>query len=84
LNEVAAADVVSEIAEEFVAVGIVAEVLNDGATIGEGMSFAKIVGSGVGIAFEEEFLNIGFPCAVDDGFVGEDGIGLRWRRGSEC
>ena len=84
MNEVTATHVVGKVAEEFVAMGIVAEVLNDGATVGEGMGFAEIVGSGMGIAFEEEFLNIGFPCAVDDGFVGEDGIGLRWRRGSEC
>jgi hypothetical protein len=47
LDEVTAANVVHQIAEETTAVGTITEILNDRAAKREAMSVAKFVGSGV-------------------------------------
>ena len=51
-NEVARADVVSEIGEELVAEGVVTEVLNSAAAVGVAVSFLKLGFSEGGIFLE--------------------------------
>ena len=70
-DEVAGTDVVSEIAEGRMAEGVVAGILDDAAAVGISMGEAKLFGSGIGIAGQEDRLDTGFPGHVDDHFVGE-------------
>src|ERR1700726_724324 len=77
-DKIAAAEIGSEVAEEFAAVRVVAHVLNDGAAIGKAVGFAKIVGRSAGEASAEERFDVGLPGSVDDGFVGEDGVCAGW------
>src|SRR5713226_3040218 len=74
LDEVAAANVVHQIAEEMTAVRIIAQVLNDRAAKGEAMSLAQFVGSGVWKALEEQRTNAGIPSSINEGFVRENRI----------
>jgi len=74
LNEIAAADVMREVAEKMAAVGVVAHVLNDGAAVGEGVGFAEIVGRGIWKMGFEDGEDVLRPGGIDDGFVGQNGI----------
>src|SRR5712692_2063483 len=74
LDEVAAANVVHQIAEEMTAVGIIAQILYDRAAKGEAMSLAQFVGSGVWKALQEHWTNAGFPGGINEGFVRENRI----------
>ncbi len=79
-DEIAAADVVQEVAEEMAVVRVIAEVLNDGAAVGVSFGFAQLVGCGVGKAREKQRLDRRLPRGIDNGFVRENGIGARLRR----
>jgi len=74
-DEVSAADVVSEVGEERVAEGVVAEVLNGAAAIGVGMSLFDLgLGQG-GEALEQERTDGLFPGKVDELLVSLDRVG---------
>src|SRR5206468_9666394 len=74
LNEVAAANVMREVAKEGLSVRIVAHVLNDRASIGIGLRTAQIFLACLGKLFCEEGLDVGFPGRIDDSLVGKDGV----------
>src|SRR5579864_5811229 len=74
LDEVAAANVVHQIAEEMTAVGIIAQILNDRSAKGKAMSVAQFVGSGVWKAPQEHRTNAAFPAGINEGFVRENRI----------
>src|SRR5580700_3129439 len=78
-DEVAGADVMGEIAEEPVAKGIVARVLDGGSAIGVGASFTKLGGRGVGVAAEKQRLDGRVPRDIDESFVSEKGISVAER-----
>ena len=59
-----------EVAKEFVAERVVAEVLDEAAAVGVGMGFDKFVLGGVGITLEEEGFDFVLPQDVNDLFVG--------------
>ena len=73
-NEITAADVVHEVAEFGAAEGIVAEILDDGATVGIGMRFGELVFGQIGETLEEERANVVGPHQVHDSFVSENRI----------
>ena len=64
-NEIAAADVVGQVAEEFVIKRIVAEILNSATAIGIGVSLAQLRCSDGGEAGFEERFERGFPSEID-------------------
>ena len=80
LDEIAAADVMREIAEERAAVGIVAHVLNDGAPIGVGLRAAQIFLGGLRKFSQQQRLDVRLPCRINDGFVREHRVGTNGSR----
>src|ERR1700689_2935084 len=70
LDKIAAAKIVREIAKEFIAVWVVAHVLNDGATVGVSMGAAKLVPGGSWKTREEQGADICIPGCINNGFVG--------------
>jgi len=83
VDEVSGADVVGELGEERVAEGVVADVLDDGAAVGVGVSFAELGGGDVGKAGLEEGDDVRFPGEVDELLVGFHGVGVGCGRGWE-
>src|SRR5579863_7487856 len=76
-NEIAAAHVMNEVAEFLAAEGVIAKILNNGATVGVGVRFLDLV---VGQAWETVFNereNVRSPEEIDDLFVGQNRIGER-------
>src|SRR5690348_451326 len=63
-----------EVTEKFAAERVIAHVLDDGACIGIGMSFRQLVRRALWEALQQEWLNAGVPCAVDNRLMCEDGI----------
>ena len=64
----------SQVAEIFIAKGIVAHVLDQRAAIGESMSFFEIIRTRVGESLAEQWLDIIFPKQVNDLFMGQHRI----------
>ena len=60
-DEVSTADVVREIAEEMVAEGIVADVLDERAAVSVCVGLAHLIVRSAGKAGEEQRANLGFP-----------------------
>jgi hypothetical protein len=77
-NKVAGADVVSEIGEESVTEGIVAEVLDGAPAVGIGSGLLELGVGEVGEAFEQDRADGVLPREIDDGFVGLDRV---WNAG---
>jgi len=82
-GEVAAADVVGEVAEEFVAERVVAEILDEAAAVGVGVGFDEFVRSGVGIALKEKRFYFVLPQDVNDLFMGEERVAAGGERKEE-
>ena len=80
-NKVAGANVVSEIGEESVTEGIVAEVLDGTAAVGIGSSLLELSLGEVGEAFEQDRADGVLPREIDDGFMGLDRV---WDSGRGC
>lgn len=71
--------VVGEIGEEGIAEGVVAEVLNGGAAVGEGVCLLKLGFSEGGVLFEENGPDGLLPGEIDQLLMGLDGV--RYGRG---
>ena len=69
-----------QIAEELAAERVVAHVLDDATRVGIGVGLDEIVGSGLGIAPEEDRPDVTVPGGVDDRLVGEHRIGVEAAR----
>jgi len=76
-DEVSAADVVGEIAEEMGAEGVVADVLNEAAAISIGVGLTHPVVGSTGKASEKSGADLGFPEEINDLLVGQDGVSWR-------
>ena len=74
-DEVAGADVVEEVGELAAAEGVVADVLDDGAAVGEGVRLLDLVVGEVGEAGVEEGEDVREPGHVHDLLMREDGVG---------
>ena len=74
-DEVAAAHVVRQIAEEEASMRVVTHVLDDGAAIGITVRFFDFVRGRAGKTLQQERANIGVPDAINDRFMGQDGVG---------
>ncbi len=79
-HKIAAADIVDQIAEEFIARRIIAHVLDQTSAIRKRVCTLQFVGSGGGITLQQQFFDVSIPEKVDDLFVGEYRIRLRTRR----
>ena len=77
-NEVAAPDVVRQIAVKLAAERIIAQILNDASAVGISVGLDQLIRGGGGKSFQEQGLDGTVPSGIDDGFVREDGI----RRGA--
>ena len=81
LNEVAGADIVSQIAEDLIAERIVTDVLNDAAAVGVSVGvLSRSSGVAVGKAGEQQRLDLLVPQQIDDLFVRQDGVGRAYWR----
>src|SRR5258708_3150526 len=74
-HEVAASDVVNQVAELHASKRIVAEVLDDGATVGKGVSLLDLFFRQPGIFLEQQRTNFIQPKQVDNFFVSKKGVG---------
>jgi len=74
-DKVSRSDVVGEVREEGVAEGIVADVLDDAAAIGEGAGVLELGGGEGGVAAEQKRDDGALPGEIDELLVGEQGIG---------
>ena len=79
-DEVAATHVMGKVAEQLVAEGIVAHVLNDGSAVSVGVRSSKLGGRSAWITGQQKTFNIRIPERVDDGFVRENRIRPRGAR----
>ncbi len=73
-HEVARAHIMHQVAEELAAEGVIAHVLDDAARVGVRVRLHQIVGSGLGVALQQQRLDAAIPGGIDDGFVGQNGI----------
>ncbi len=73
-DEIAAADVMREIAEKVAAERIISQVLNDATPIRVGVRLLQLLPSGAGKSFEKLFLEGSIPNRINDRFVGQDRI----------
>jgi len=82
LDEIAAADVMREVAEKRAAVGVVAHILNDGSAVSVGLRPAEIFLGCLWELFQEERLDVRLPSRIDDGLMRKDGVGMNggWQR----
>ncbi len=71
-DEVSAADVVCEVGEELVAEGVVADVLNETATVSVSVGLDDVVIGRVGVTGDEHGADLFFPKKIDDLFMCED------------
>ena len=78
-DEIAAADVMREIAEKAAAERIISHVLNDAASVSVGVRLLQFLRRRVGESFEKQLLEGGIPNRIDDCFVGENRIAVRER-----
>ena len=73
-HKIAAADIMGQLAEKLAAERIIAEILDNRATIGVGMRFNQLVRRGIREAFEKEGLKILIPGRINDRFMSQDGV----------
>ncbi len=78
-DEVSGADVVGEVGEEFVAEGVVAEVLDGAAAVGVGVSLLELGFGEGGIVLEKNGPDGLLPGQIDQLLVSLDGVGDGWR-----
>ena len=74
-NEVAAADVMRQIAVELAAERIIAQILNDASAVGVCVRLGQLIRGGSGKSLQQQGLYRAIPSGIDNGFVGENGIG---------
>jgi hypothetical protein len=82
-DEIAASDIVRQIAEELAPKRVIAHVLDDSAAINIGVGLQKFFRSRVGKACQEKRHNVVPPCRVDDSFVRQNAV-TRTARGKTC
>lgn len=75
-NEISGADIVGEIAEESIAEGIIAQVLNGTAAVGVRVGFVNLRFGEGWVTFEKERTNRLFPGKIDELLVSLDRIGV--------
>src|SRR5580700_11384842 len=75
LHKISASHVVRQVAEKMAAVWVIAHVLDDRAAVGIGLRLTQLLFSGSRKTGEQKRLDMCFPNRIDDGFVGEYGIG---------
>ena len=80
LDEIAAADVMREVAEKGAAVRVVAQILNNGAAVGVGLCPAQILLGCLREFLQEERLDVHFPGYIDNSFMSEDSVGVNGGR----
>jgi len=73
-DEVSAANVVSQTAEEVISVRVIAEVLNDGAAVSVAVRFFQLLRRGLWKTLQKQRTDIRLPRAVDNGFMREDSV----------
>ena len=73
-DEIAAADVMGEIAEKAAAERIISHILNDAAPIRVSVRLLQLLRRRSGKPFEKQFLEGSIPDRIDDRFVGENRI----------
>jgi len=78
-DEVSGADIVGEIGEEFVAEGVIAEVLDCAAAVGVGVCLLELDFCECGVVLEKYGPDGLLPCQVDQFLVTLDGVGDGWR-----
>src|ERR1051326_1892751 len=78
-NEIAASNVVHQVAEELAAERVVAHVLNDASTVGIGMRLYQISGRGARESTQKQRLQTGVPRGINNRFMTEDGVGREER-----
>ena len=76
-HEIAAADVVHQVAEQPAPERVVAHVLHDAAAVGVSVGFGQLVRSGGGIERQQHRLDGILPSRVHDRFVGQNRIGVQ-------
>ena len=81
--EISRTNVVSEIGEESIAKGIVANVLDDASTISKGASMCDLSVGQCGITTFEERNNGTVPGKVDELFVRQQRVPVRYRGGKQ-
>src|SRR6266404_2076526 len=79
-DEIAAADVMREVAEEGAAIWVVAHILNDRAAVSVGLRPAEILFGRLREFLPEERLDMRLPSSIDDGFVRENSVGMNRSR----
>src|SRR4029077_4425548 len=79
-DEIAAADVMREVAEKGVPVRVIAHILNDGAAVGVSLRSAQIFFGCLREFFQQQRLDVRLPNRIDNGFVREDSVGVNGRR----
>ena len=79
-DKISGADVVSEIGKEWIAEGVIADVLNDAAAVGVGASMLDLSGSERGVAREKQRDDGTLPGEVDELLMGEQRISVRGPR----
>src|SRR5215469_1526760 len=73
-NKITASHVMREIAEEWIAERVIAQILDDCAAISVGVGLSQLRLGRVGESAQEYRLNAVFPRSIDNGLVGENGI----------
>ena len=72
--EVAAADVMSQIAVKRAAERIISQILNDASAVGIGVRLSQLIRGRGGKSLQEQRLYGTIPSGIDNGFVGENGV----------
>jgi hypothetical protein len=68
-DEVSGADVMGQVGDEGIAVGVVANVLNDGAGVSVGACVFKLLRGDIGISAAQQGHDGALPCQVDQLFM---------------
>src|SRR5260370_30135915 len=80
LDEIAATDIMREVAEKGAAIRVITHILNNGAAVSVALRPAQIFFGCLREFFQEERLDVRFPSRIDDGFMREDSIAVNGRR----
>ena len=75
-NEISGPDVVCEVAEEGLAEGIVAHVLDDASAVSVGVGYDELVFCGTGELGQEQRSDRIIPRQIDEFLVGQDRVGI--------
>src|SRR5713226_8306437 len=81
-DEIAAANVMCEVAKKGAAVWVVAHILNDGAAVGVGLCPAQILLGRLREFLQQQRPDVRLPSRIDDGLMGEDCVCVNggWQR----